>query len=355
MYPPIFDGHNDTLTEIFHRAGSENPRTFHERSTLGCIDWQRAKEGGLGGGFFAVFVPNPESDNWDTSPYQWHPEKGYQIPLPPQIKQEYAEEFTTSIINLMNRWQAEYPEHFQLITSIDEFEPSLHSSAVTGILHFEGVEMIHADLSNLQSYYDQGLRSLGPVWSRPNAFAHGVPFCYPQHPDIGDGLTPAGKSLISACNDLGILIDVSHLNYKGFKDIELLSDAPLVATHCGAHALCPSSRNLTDDQLDAIQRSNGIVGVNFCKSFLRPDGNPDGACDHTEIVHQIQFLIQKMGEDHVAFGSDFDGAPMPDDLKDCSKLPLLMESLNAVGLSSETVEKIAWKNWKRVLADTWKG
>ena len=101
---------------------------------------------------------------------------------------------------------------------------------------------------------------------------HGVPFRFPSSPDIGDGLTTAGRSLVLACRDLGIIIDLSHLNEKGFWDVTKLGDAPLVATHCCAHALAPSSRNLTDDQLRAIRDSDGVVGLNFHVGDLRAEG-----------------------------------------------------------------------------------
>ena len=104
-----------------------------------------------------------------------------------------------------------------------------------------------------RSKYRPGLRSLGPVWSRPNIFGHGVPFAWPRSPDTGPGLTPAGRDLIKACNKLRVMIDLSHLNEQGFWDVARLSSAPLVATHTCVHAICPSTRNLTDRQLDAIR------------------------------------------------------------------------------------------------------
>ena len=149
---------------------------------------------------------------------------------------------------------------------------------------------------------------MGLVWSRPNAFAHGVPFEFPASPDTGPGLTPAGVELVHACNRLGILVDLSHLNEKGFWDVARTSDAPLVATHSNAHALCASTRNLTDAQLDAIARTGGVVGVNFACGFLCEDGSNDDDTPMSEIVRHVDYLVERMGIDHVAFGSDFDGA-----------------------------------------------
>ena len=139
-------------------------------------------------------------------------------------------------------------------------------------MHMEGAEAIGPDLDALYLFYDMGLRSLGPVWSRPTVFGHGVPFKFPGDPDTGPGLTDAGKDLVRLCNALGIMIDLSHMNQAGFEDVARLSTAPLVATHSNVHALCASPRNLTDRQLDQIRESGGMVGLNFAVGFLREDG-----------------------------------------------------------------------------------
>ena len=143
---------------------------------------------------------------------------------------------------------------------------------IAGILHMEGAEAIDDRPRRAAPFHAMGLRSLGPVWSRPTIFGHGVPFAFPSSPDTGDGLTEAGKRLVLACNELKIMIDLSHINEKGFNDVARLSDAPLVATHSNAHAVTPSSRNLTDRQLAMIRDSGGMVGLNFATSFLRRDG-----------------------------------------------------------------------------------
>ena len=131
------------------------------------------------------------------------------------------------------------------------------------VLHLEGAEAIDPGLEALELWYEAGLRSIGPVWSRSNAFAHGVPFISPCSPDIGPGLTEAGRALARRCAELGILIDVSHLNEAGFWDLARIELGPIVACHSAAHALCPTSRNLTDAQIDAVGASGGLVGIVF--------------------------------------------------------------------------------------------
>jgi membrane dipeptidase len=224
---------------------------------------------------------------------------------------------------------------------------------LAAVAHFEGAEPIDPHLDSLPVYYEAGLRSLGLVWSRPNAFGHGVPFGFPQSPDTGPGLTDAGKALVRACNELGVLVDISHLNEKGFWDVARISEAPLVATHSGVHALCPSSRNLLDSQLDAIAESGGLIGINFHVGFLRADGKEEADTPILDIVRHVAYVAERIGVESVAFGSDFDGATMPNELGDVSGFPKLVAALRAHGFGEEELAKITHENWLRILRQTW--
>jgi membrane dipeptidase len=229
----------------------------------------------------------------------------------------------------------------------------MEKGALAMVLHMEGTEALRKDLDALEVLYAAGLRSLGPVWSRSNIFGHGVPFNFPDGPDLGEGISEHGKELVRRCNRMGILVDLSHMNEKGFWDVAEISDAPLVATHSGVHALCPSPRNLTDAQLKAIADSGGIVGVNFARAFLRSDGLGEEPTSLMEIVRHVEYLVETMGVDHVAFGSDFDGTQVPQDLEDVSGLPRLMDALKDRGFKRKDRMKIAHGNWVRILSETW--
>jgi membrane dipeptidase len=220
-------------------------------------------------------------------------------------------------------------------------------------MHLEGAEPIDPDLEALEFWHAAGLRSLGPVWSRPNAFAHGVPFAYPSSPDTGPGLTPAGTRLVRRCAELGIAVDLSHLNEQGFWDVAKLDLAPLIASHSGAHAICPASRNLTDAQLDAIGASGGLVGVVYAVHFIRPDGAEDTDTPLEAIAAHVRHVADRIGVEHVALGSDFDGADIPDALGDVAGLPRLLDAIRATGFSDAEMEQIAWANWRRVLEASW--
>lgn len=347
---PIFDGHNDTLLSLYlPKPGAE--RSFFERSAHGHIDLPRALEGGLAGGFFAVFIPAPAGEAPDLGK---PPESGpYEAPLPPPLELGHAQRTALGMAGLLHRLAAESAGRLRVVRSAAELEGCLSDGALAAILHFEGAEPIDPGLEALDLYYAAGLRSLGLVWSRPNAFGHGVPFAYPRTPDTGPGLTDAGKALVRACNRLRIMLDLSHLNEQGFWDVAALSDAPLVATHSNAHALCASTRNLTDKQLDAIRDSDGMVGLNFAVSFLREDGRNDRDTPLETLVRHIDYLVGRLGEDRVGLGSDFDGATMPQALGDAAGLPALVDALRAHGFDEATLRKLAHENWLRVLRKTW--
>ena len=266
------------------------------------------------------------------------------MPLPDPIPHEEAARVAEELFAAL----CELP--VQRVTSAAEFR----AGVVSAIVHMEGAEPIARDLSNLESWYERGLRSVGPTWSRPNEFAEGVPFRFPSSSDTGGGLTTAGRELVAACNRLGILVDLSHLNWAGFWDVARLSDAPLVATHSNAHALCAASRNLTDEQLEAIRDSGGVVGVNFAVTFLREDGREVPETPLTEIVRHVDHYAERMGIDHVAFGSDFDGAVVPDALGGAAGLPKLVDALRDAGYDDDAVAKITHRNWLRVLDATWR-
>ncbi|NJN18180.1 MAG: membrane dipeptidase [Oscillochloris sp.] len=346
---PVFDGHNDTLLSIYRpKAGEE--RDFFAQSEYGHIDLPRARAAGFAGGFFAVYVPAQHGSASLGKP----PESGpYEAPLPEPLDADYALRFTMGMAATLFRIEAESQGQFRVTRDVAAIEQAMADDAIAAILHIEGAEAIDAKLDHLYVLYQAGLRSIGPVWSRSNIFGHGVPFAYPRTPDTGPGLTDAGKALVRACNELRILIDLSHLNEAGFWDVAALSKAPLVATHSNVHALSQVSRNLTDKQLDAIRDSDGMVGLNFAVSFLREDGRSDKDTPLDVMVAHIDYLVERLGIERVGFGSDFDGATMPQEIGDVAGLPRLLAALRNRGYDESALRKLAYENWLAVLRRTW--
>lgn len=348
---PVFDGHNDTLLHLY-RAPDED---FFAGAPTADIDMPRARQGGFAGGFFAIFPPiAPRSEPpADADPPEPDADGVYTWPMPPPLELGYAQRVTMGMAALLFRLEQRSEGQLKVVRTAGELQACIGSDTLAAILHFEGAEAIDTDLDALDVFYQAGLRSLGLVWSRPNTFATGVPFAFPRSPDTGPGLTDAGKALVRACNRKRIMIDLSHLNERGFWDVAALSDAPLVATHSNAHALCKSTRNLTDKQLDAIAETDGMVGLNFAVGFLREDGANDADTPLETMVRHIDYIAERIGIDRVGLGSDFDGARMPRELGDVAGLPKLLDALRAAGYDDAALRKIAHENWVRVLRKTW--
>jgi membrane dipeptidase len=351
MTQPIFDGHNDTLLRLW-RAGDREGRGFLEGSPGGHVDLPRARAGGLMGGFFAVFVPSAKGQGLVAERSD-----GAVVDEPPLpgVSADEARRATLEIAAILMRLERARPDAIRLCRSVAEIEAAEAVGAIAAIFHIEGAEAIDRDLGALEVLHAAGLRSLGPVWSRPNIFGHGVPFAFPSSPDTGPGLTEAGRDLVRACNRLRILVDLSHLNARGFWDVAEISDAPLVATHSNVHALSASSRNLTDDQLAAIRESGGVVGLNYAVGFLREDGRKRADTPLVTMVRHLSYLVEHLGEGGVALGSDFDGALVPQDVGDAAGLPNLVEAMRQAQFGEALVARICRDNWLDVLRRTWGG
>ncbi|KTQ98011.1 peptidase [Aureimonas ureilytica] len=346
----VFDGHNDALLRIYNDPTPAAFEAFLNGGSSAHIDLLRARAGGLVGGLFAIFPPSPMagdlSDRMSGA--------SYDLPLPDPLPHPTGADATIAMASILLRLEAASNGGLTVCRSVADIESAVARGSLAAVLHIEGAEAIDPDLHMLDVLYAAGLRSVGMVWSRHNHFAHGVPMRFPSSPDTGPGLLEPGKRLVKRCNELGVLLDLSHLNERGFWDVAELSDAPLVATHSNVHALCPVSRNLTDAQLDAVARSRGVVGLNFATAFLREDGRMDSDTPLDTMRRHLDALLERLGDDGVALGSDFDGATIPDAIGSAAGLPRLIEHLSAAGYSDALLEKIALRNWLSVLGRTWK-
>jgi len=345
--PIVFDGHNDSL-RLLAPFGATDVRRFVNGIPGAAIDLPKARRGNIGGGFFAVFASSPGGMDVVITV------DGYEVPMADPLDPATALRATLAMMAGLFRLERVSDGQLRVVRTVADIRAAFGASSIAAILHLEGADAIGPDLDALEIFHRAGLRSVGPVWSRPNIFGSGVPFRFPASPDTGPGLTEAGRDLVRACNRLGILVDVSHLNERGFWDVAGLTDAPIVATHAAVHAICPLTRNLTDRQIDAIGESNGIVGVNFEVSATRPDGHDERDTPLSAIVDHIDYLVERIGIDRVGFGSDFDGATMPNALRDASGLPDLVTALRERGYGQGDMVKLAHGNWLRVLEATWK-
>ena len=215
-----------SLTERPVRCGGDHRRAQRSRApglARRGAPAHRSRGGGragFAGGFFALYVPG--------GPVELPARAPYSVPLGDPVPFEEARRIAGELAATLEGLDV------TIVRRVDDVEPG----RVNAIMHLEGAEPLAPDLSDLEGWYDRGLRSVGIVWSRPNALRRRRPVPLSVVPDTGPGLTEAGVSLVHACNLLGILVDLSHLNEAGFWDVARITQAPLVATHSNAHALC---------------------------------------------------------------------------------------------------------------------
>lgn len=345
----VFDGHNDVLLRLWNnsKAGGDPVSEFVNGTREGHIDAPRARLGGLAGGFCAIYIPSGslvlrEPDD------KGHYATVLASPLARQPSLDIAMEKAAIALRL-DRAGA-----WRLCRSTADIRKAMEDGVFAAVLHMEGCEPLDAGLDALEVFYAAGLRSLGPVWSRNNIFAHGVPFAWPMSPDTGPGLTDAGFELVRACNRMGIVIDLAHITEKGFWDVAKTTDQPLVVSHSNAHALTEVARNLTDRQLDAVRESHGVVGLNYAVTMLRPDGQNNADTPVSDMVRHIDHMVERMGIDCVALGSDFDGATIPASIGNSAGNQVLVKALEDAGYRGDDLVKLCRENWLRVLAKTWR-
>ncbi len=351
MTIPVFDGHNDILLRIWN-APDRRREIWVTGEGKGHLDLPRMQASGFAGGMFAIYVPSAEVVDLGQMEAAMNAPP-YALPLAAPVPLARAQEVALAMAGHLLAMERDSGGAFVLCRSVADIRAAMAAGRIAGVMHMEGAEAIDEGLDALHLFHAMGLRSLGPVWSRPTAFGHGVPFAYPSSPDTGPGLTEAGMRLVRECDALRVLIDLSHLNAAGFRDVARISTRPLVATHSNAHAVTPSSRNLTDWQLDAIRETGGMVGLNFATVFLREDGRRSPDMGWEAILRHLDHLIGRLGEDHVGYGSDFDGATMPDVIGDVTGLPAMQAALAAHGYDDALLHKLCHGNWLTCLERAW--
>ncbi|MFQ5565854.1 MAG: dipeptidase [Paracoccaceae bacterium] len=342
---PVFDGHNDTILKLESAARDGEGLDFAAGAASLDIDLPRARESGFAGGFFAMFTPAFDQGKivaFDrTDPRRYAP-----------VERRQALDFTLAMFARLRRLAAELPDELALCGSAGDIANAMGGGRIAVLPHIEGAECIDPGLDALEVLHATGLRSLGLVWSRPNAFAHGAPIYQGESYDAQAGLSDAGRALVLECEALGVMIDLSHLNEGGFWEVAKIAQRPLVATHSNARALSPCPRNLTDDQLAAVRESGGLVGLNFNAGFLRADCEDDPDTPIATMLRHLDHLIEHLGEDGVALGSDYDGCTIPLEIRDVTGLPRLVAAMRQAGYGEELIGKICHRNWLDLLART---
>ena len=311
----VFDAHCDTLQEVL--AGK---RRLGECSEEGHLDLPRLREGGVTAQIFALFVS-------------------------PNCFPRGAARQSLRLLDIFYQELEENADQLTLATSASDIERAKVEGKVAGILSLEGAEALEGDLRVLRSFCKLGVRNIGLTWNLRNAAADGV-----DEMRSNSGLSNFGVQLVQEMNRLGIMVDISHLSPTGVRDVLHVSEAPVIASHSNAHALCPHRRNLTDEQLEGIASKGGVVGVTFVPNFVTKDGNQ---ATLKGVLDQIDYMVKTIGIDHVGLGSDFDGFSNAKvrGMEDVTRLPRLTARLVERGYSQEQVKKILGGNFMRVFRE----
>lgn len=325
----VIDGHCDTLGNVA-RDGLD----LAKRRTEGHVDLPRLRDGGVTAQIFAVYTARIEQP----------------------VAFDHLDLALRMIDGLYQQLEA-HPDQLILATTTRDIEQAKAEGKIAAILGLEGGEPLGEDrrrtgryeeplLDRLRIFYRLGVRNIGLTWSLRNALADGV-----FEAQTGSGLTNYGRAVVKEMNRLGIVIDIAHLSPTGVRDVLELSEAPIIASHANARAVCDHTRNLTDEQLESLARNGGVVGVTFVQSFIHPQqATLDRLLDH------VDHIVRVAGIDHVGLGSDFDGywgdGQMPE-IRDASDLPAITAGLLARGYSETDVRKFLGENYLRVFRQVW--
>jgi membrane dipeptidase len=319
----FIDLHCDTLMAVYLKKQED---LFH---TGAMLDIRRMKESGALAQVFAIFMPGPGAGIYG---------------VPEDFEDEGYIEFCFA---LFGRAMERYGFCIAPALSGGDIVENETRGKMSALLSFEDGRPIGGSLENLDHYYRRGIRLITLTWNGENCFG------YPNSPDraaMSRGLKPFGRDAVRRMNELGILIDVSHLSDGGFSDVAALSAKPFTASHSNCRSLSPHPRNLTDEQIRLLASGGGVIGLNFAPPFL---GRDPSASDSTAalISAHAGHLKKTGGIGCIALGSDFDGIQGNLEISGVAEMPRLFDQLSKDGFTTGEIEQIAWKNALRLFRD----
>jgi len=354
----VCDLHSDTILNL-----KKGDYVFSEKNATGYIDIPRLEEGGVDLQVFAVWVS-------------------------PDFLPDSAAREAFNLIDLFYQQLEKYPEDIELAKNISNFKKINKKGKIACVLGLEGGHSIEGNIALLRTFYRLGVRYMTLTWENSNPLASSAADTSSQK----GGLTEPGTEVIKEMDKLGMIIDISHLSEQAFWEVMELSKAPVIASHSCVKAICNHYRNLTDEQIKAIAKSGGVIGINFFSGYLDDDfrkasdsiykeiqikseelkerfkGDDKKIEEETELLYQnakfppptslsklvdhIDYIVKLVGPDYVALGSDFDGIPaIPLEIKDASGLPTITQELLNRGYKDKDIKKILGGNFLRVFEE----
>ncbi|MDI9477148.1 MAG: dipeptidase [Bacillota bacterium] len=309
-----FIGHIDTLLNYDQDKSYDfftNNDNFH-------VDLVKMKKAGIKLAVFAVYVESKYKPFW-------------------------ALERTLELIDRFHNL-IESSQELQLIKDLEDIESLLENDKIGALLAIEGGEGIFSE-SALRILYRLDVRMIALTWNQRNQLADGI-----GELETNGGLTTLGKKILSAMEELGIILDVSHLAPAGFWDIVKIAKKPFLASHSNVLNVCNNKRNLDDEQLKAITENKGLIGLNFAPAFLVKDKK----ADISDVIRHIDYIRDLVGIENIVLGTDYDGIDnTPKGLEDLGKLDNLKEELLRRNYSLQEIEQIFILNWLNFFRRIW--
>ncbi|MDC7224451.1 MAG: membrane dipeptidase [Spirochaetales bacterium] len=232
------------------------------------------------------------------------------------------------------------------VTSFDQIETNRRENRISALLSVEESHLLEGDMTRLDRLYEKGVRLMTLLWNHENCLG------FPHSPDkeaMSRPLKPFGRDAVLRMEELGILIDVSHLSDGGFADVAALTDKPFLASHSNCRSLAGNSRNLTDEQITLLADRGGVMGLNFYPDFLSQRG--DNKSLLSDMVCHIKHMRQVGGIEVIALGSDFDGIEGELEIPHIGEIGRLSEALDKEGFTTGELEKIWSHNALRILKE----
>lgn len=356
------DMHCDTISEIWYSRLRKQNKTLRRNDLM--IDLERLKKGEClcqNLGLFvdlhrrADFVRHPEELSPAASPFAAPAQStsSSEQPSDPDKQEAYLDPWYT-VSCLVKVFQEELAANSDLISQVttgDEIRANEKAGRLSALMSIEEGGCCKGSLEHLKELYDAGARMMTLTWNHENELAS------PNHPDKAHyfefvptddhGLKKRGVEFVEAMQDMGMLVDVSHLSDAGFYDVCRIVKGPFVASHSNARAVCGCGRNLTDDMIRKLAEHGGVTGINFCPEFLEPK-EKDPRQSLSAIAAHARHIMNVGGRECLGIGTDFDGIEGLLDYGSADKLPLLAEGLEKEGFTQEEIESIFYKNVLRV-------
>lgn len=321
------DMHCDTLMVSLFKDQKQDIN----HSEYSMVDFERLAKAGAMAQFFAAWLP---------------PQRTYvRYGVPLMTDDAYIE----ACHNILIKNVEKHSDKIAMAYTAEDIEKNRAAGKMSAVFTIEDGRSVEASFDQLKHYHDDlGVRAMTLTWNFYNCFGA------PNSADpliMYDGLSSFGKAAVPYMQELGILVDVSHLSEGGFWDVYNLAKKPFVATHSNCRALTPHQRNLTDDQLRALADKGGVTGINFAPEFLGADGKGKDSTI-ADMVRHLRHMVDVAGSDVIAIGTDFDGIHGNLEIGSCDQMGLLEEALADAGFTGEQIEKFAYRNVLRVMKDT---